>query len=414
MKKNIIHNGKFVISNGKFVQGDIKDYISKLFNKDTVVNGDSLPPGFMIWGTNSFEDATRKYLFLSGENIIGDGNGALYIYDINTNTGLHLTNINTGVGDVNEINGEAFPLDGRSYISRFNSITNKVYVGTENTLWEYDLLTNTGYTVYYGVNTRIRDIHILEPEQKIWVATSLSSYYWLWDLSDYSYINNIGNPVASGDNPPTGGRIDNCAFNSTETILLSTFAASGLYIYDRINNTGKYLTSVNTAVSGSYEVIGDPLPSDNIEKVGWITNGIDEIAVSGIWSSSPTTGGIWLYNETTNTGTHLSTSTTNVGGAHEVIGDPLPGNNIIYSITINDNIVYAGTSGGFWLYDIMTNTGKTLSVVSTSPGGDNEVSGPAIPSNNTQDTYVSLAQRVNGIDYFPNNDVYALWTYRKS
>lgn len=106
---------------------------------------------------------------------------------------------------------------------------------------------------------------------------------------------------------------------------------------------------------------GDQLPSDQILYSAFNPT-------TNIYYGILTDFGIWAYNATTDSAVLIDNSTP-------VNGDPLP-NDLLYDITLDvtNNILYVGhaaSGGGFWKYDINTNTGFNYDSSGGVSAGDN-------------------------------------------
>ena len=419
------------INGVQFAKYDTDEYVEsttkprgKLLNNTTtssgetyVVNGDSFPlysTYGSIYSQYQYESDTEQrtwYGFIT--------KGAIWEYNITTNTGILFDNTTTGIGGIHQVNGD--PLPDKSVLSfAYNHITKKLYVGQTYTLWEYDYITNTGYIMAYSnfsthswkgisIDTDINRLYGCYYGAGLFISGEGMPKYF--DLNISYDVNNI--VVSSGDvyTPHTANQVN---FNYQKSKIGTTSAGESpdyAWLYDIATENGKKLNYTNTNIGGIYEVIGDPAPNTDAEKCDWyIDLSGNSVFIVGYWDT--TTGGIWFYSEINNTGKLYNVINTSPIGDYEVIGDPLP-NNIIYNLSVIDNIIYAGTNSGMWVYNPNTNIAKTFTIVSTGIGGDYEVNGDALTSDTNKDTYFTYVSKFGNTIYKPLDTADGLWIYKE-
>jgi len=369
---------------------------------DYAIKGDALPDSGegTIYGTTQYVNGNDKRIFITYNS------GGLYEYNVYTNTGKYYSYTTTSSTGINAVDGDPLP-DENTLNVMYDSYNDYLYVCTQTSVWRYDYATNIGLIVPGSTTTGSnawRCAWIDVDNDKLYVG-GWEIYIRVVDLMDGSYSTLT---PANGDPIPSNmWRIQNIYPNSDNTkIAVSGSPTKQVWLYDIATDTGKLLNTTTTGGGGSYEVIGDVIPANAIEKVAWFVNDEDrDIVVCGLWDY-----GLWLYDEFATTGagegTLLDTTTTD-GGSHPVNVDPLQ-HDRIYNLATIDNIIYAGTSAGWWVYDPATNNGKEYSITTTSSGGSYAVNLDALSSDNTKDTFIENVAKIDNKIYFGSATNY-LW-----
>lgn len=354
------------------------------------INGDPIPVNITeVEGTLS--DIHDRVFFALGS-------GGIYIYDTTTNTGTLLNNITTSSGGIHFVKDDAIPTDDARSLA-YNSSTNKLYVGGEGYLWEYTFDTNVGFLIS-GITVDCTDLYLDKVNNLLY--TSTPSNIKIINLTTYIVTNFV---VINGDSPPTYN-LRGVNFSLDKNIMASNPRDKQPWIYDFKTNTGKYLSYINTAPGGDYEVDGDRcLNSPAIASDWYISDTGANVLVVGFFV------GLWFYDDTNNIGTEYTVLRTSLGGASEVIGDPMPSDHI-HNITAIKNILYIGTNNGLWIYNPSTNVGLTLNSTTTTVDGDNEVSLDPITVDTNQVSYTSFVALVDNNLYYPVNNESQIWVYR--
>jgi len=395
---------EYAVTSGiTYPSGKILDSTSTLPGGSYPVNGDAFPD----YATYSVLIPVIQYES-EKEQIIWMGyllKGALYKYNITTNTGIFFNHISTGIGGSHQVNGDPIP-DLRVKSIAYNPVTNKLYAGHRGPIWEYDFYTNTGYIIPgsdFG-NADWRELNFDTDINRLYGGrynTGIPKYI---DLDvDYT-VHDL--TVSAGDNF-TASHSNQAVLNPNKTKLATTSAGISpdwAWLYDIPTETGKLLNAANTGPGGSYEVTGDAAPANDAEKAIWYIDDLGNyILVIGYWGS-----GVWFYDEINNSAKLFNTTSTDNGGDYEVIGDPLP-HNTIYNMTVIDNILFIGSPGGMWEYNPLTNIAKNYTIASTGSGGNYEVTGESLTTNTTRDSYTSFVAKFGNTYYHPIEGTNGIW-----
>jgi hypothetical protein len=264
-----------------------------------------------------------------------------------------------------------------------------------NGLWQFDM--NSGVGEYVTVastapagsgahevtgaglpNNRVEKVFYDDANDTVYVTSGVAgaSGVWVWDrTNDTGILIAPGTtPAASGD-VLSGTTIDDVSVQGDYVIVNSR--GTGLWMWD-INLDVSYMyTPANTNTGGAHEVIGDPMPNNAL---GTVLQGYDSTSDTVYYGTE--TQGLWEFNITTNTARHLTVAATLPGGTYgvELGSDGLPENRV-YAAVRDANLLYVNTwSSGIWVYDYITNEGKRLNPTTTGSGGDYEVAGDPMPS----------------------------------
>ncbi|MEQ8477230.1 hypothetical protein [Fulvivirga sp.] len=280
----------------------------------------------------------------------------------------------------------------------FDQTSNHLYVTNwSGAIWVLDLNTNTGSNInvntvvlgdkYNLTSTSPRSIHVDTDNQILYAAgwpgsaANKGGAMWRYDL-----VTGVGKAFYPGMIPEGGGDpfpkgIGDYISQYKDNIIISltrfrsSFPDGGIYIYNETSKTGKFLSPETTATGGIYEVNGPPIIEESTQ-----TNLMFEFDGNEYLYAGFTYEGIWVYNVTTNTSKILSVESTSKGGEHEVLGDPLQ-NNENYALTrVGTKLFMNSWEGGAWVYDFAFNRGTLLSKSTTAVGGTHEVNGDPLPS----------------------------------
>lgn len=146
--------------------------------------------------------------------------------------------------------------------------------------------------------------------------------------------------------------------------LFAGFTFEGIWVYNFNDNSAKVLSIESTKKGGLNEVIGDPLV--NNENYA-LTRARTKIFMNS-WE-----GGSWVYDFIHNSGTTLTKENTSFGGSFEVEGDPMPSNygaGLAYDI--ENHVLYLGhrinnipsglsnIRGGLWRLDLANKKGELI------------------------------------------------------
>lgn len=331
----------------------------------TGVDGDYAFNGDAIGGTNSAytvnEGRDSNILLITSKAIYGYN-----IYNKSTNTNTFISAASTEIGGEHEVGGTPMPSTAGSGVpigAIQHSSKNLTYIMLGSIVWEYNEDTNIGTIVIDLVNSSVRG-HIIDEVDDILYVTAYAKGLVAFDI-----INRTSEIITSPDSGDGFVSLHTSSIQNSPDgdIFGMAFAGNKVayYIEKGTSTIGVRLDTVTTALGGTHEVLGDPLPANTVEIMTWMTNSNgDQIAVYSLWGQ-----GAWLYNVDTNTGTYLSPTTTAIGGTHEVIGDPMLGVNTasVYCKDFSSKI-YIGSEDAMWIYDIDTNVGETINIASTTSG----------------------------------------------
>ncbi|MEM7106686.1 MAG: PKD domain-containing protein [Bacteroidota bacterium] len=294
--------------------------------------------------------------------------------------------------------GENYPTEGGAIYDgiAFSSSTNQLFVTSRHAgIWRLDRNTDHGAIITTSTpvvqgdplnQIESRSLFVDDDNNILyssgWPSGTNAGALWRYDL-----ITGEGMAFYPGFVPPGGGdpfphTIGDEVRRVDDKVYLaaygynSTIPDGGVYIYDESGQSGKFLTPENTAAGGVYEVAGDPMPSDKCHTTAYMRYGGKEYLVVGFQYNE-----IWRYNITDNVGYLLTPELTAPGGTKEVVGDPMPEIDA-FNFRVSGSLLMAlSWNNGIWLYDFRTNRGQLLTRESTLPGGEYEVYGDAMPFN---------------------------------
>ncbi|NJM93285.1 MAG: hypothetical protein HC842_00260 [Cytophagales bacterium] len=195
-------------------------------------------------------------------------------------------------------------------------------------------------------------------------------------------LNSDSAQPATGDKYTSSGSgpaYQSAYYDSTNDRLFIAGGASmqSLWFYDMRNGVGRMLSNASTGVGGAHEVIGDPIRSGATITDIWVDEDT-EVVYCTFWTGSGMS--LWKYNIPTNTGTGFT------GNQAHSPGDAMPGFNShsIKPIPATTKVVIAFYGGGVWIWDTeQVDAAIALTVTSTGVGGAHEVAGgEPMPSNN--------------------------------
>jgi len=192
------------------------------------------------------------------------------------------------------------------------------------------------------------------------------------DAQDYGFeltVNGIQYYESFNDNSGTTSTT-NTTINSFIETYGTVFSNNGLNLssgftfslygknfeIDNFNNIGTLLQNSSTISSGDYPINGDAFPS-SITEVEGVSQDINGRIYFSLY-----TGGIYIYDTTSNTGTLLTNTTTSTGGTHFIKNDPFPvGRTRTAIYNSSTKKLYVGGEQYIWEYNFNNNTGYLIS-----------------------------------------------------
>ncbi|MCG8387623.1 MAG: PKD domain-containing protein [Cytophagales bacterium] len=294
--------------------------------------------------------------------------------------------------------GLNYPVEGGGAFSGLgiDHKANKVYVNAgDNGIWILDRNTNHGAIISHTTNIPGDNYNQYNPKALFIDETSRVLYaagqplgtnagaLWRYDLltgEGKAFYPSMLLP-GGGDPFPNGIGADIKRFGNELYLSLAdpggSLPGNGLYIYDEAVQSGRLLNSQSTGVGGLYPVQGDPMPADLC-----LSSTLHSYQGKTYLYVSIMDHGIWEWNITDNIGRMLTPTSTARGGQYAVSGDP---STLLepYGLRMIGNVLVGSSkANGIWLYDMVTNTGKSLRVNTTAPVGSYASVGDPMPSNN--------------------------------
>jgi len=266
------------------------------------------------------------------------------LFDVNSSYPLSTSETGTIINTSTLVNGDALPSNTLRFVFYENDI---MYISTaSNGIWYYNKTTNTGVaintsTIVLGdslLSDNCADLYY--SNNKIYVTTDIG--IWIYDITTNTGIWIDSSTVVLGDAMLTS---NNCSgiyeFNDIIYVAVRGGVVGGVWIYNTITNTGKWIDETTIVTGDSLPTGGDP------EHIIFANN---KIYIS-------LNGGVWIYEESINTGKLFNTSNST-----------LPSNGPTF-ITVKNNKVYVTTYSGLWIYNELTLT-ETIYDTSTIVLGD--------------------------------------------
>lgn len=294
--------------------------------------------------------------------------------------------------------GLNYPVEGGGAFSGLgvDHKANKVYVNAgDNGIWILDRNTNHGAIISHTTNIPGDNYNQYNPKALLIDETNRVLYaagqplgtnagaLWRYDLltgEGKAFYPSMLLP-GGGDPFPNGIGADIKRFGNELYLSLAdpggSLPGNGLYIYDEAVQSGRLLNSQSTGAGGLYPVQGDPMPADLC-----LSSTLHSYQGKTYLYVSIMDHGIWEWNITDNIGRMLTPTSTARGGQYAVSGDP---STLLepYGLRMIGNVLVGSSkANGIWLYDIVTNTGKSLRVNTTAPVGSYASVGDPMPSNN--------------------------------
>ncbi len=294
--------------------------------------------------------------------------------------------------------GLNYPVEGGGAFSGLgiDHKANKVYVNAgDNGIWILDRNTNHGTIISHTTNIPGDNYNQYNPKALLIDETNRVLYaagqplgtnagaLWRYDLltgEGKAFYPSMLLP-GGGDPFPNGIGVDIKRFGNELYLSLAdpggSLPGNGLYIYDEAVQSGRLLNSQSTGAGGLYPVQGDPMPADLC-----LSSTLHSYQGKTYLYVSIMDHGIWEWNITDNIGRMLTPTSTARGGQYAVSGDS---STLLepYGLRMIGNVLVGSSkANGIWLYDMVTNTGKSLRVNTTAPVGSYASVGDPMPSNN--------------------------------